>query len=178
MAKKVVHVSSAHSASDIRIFKKQCRSLAKAGYDVVLVIPHARDEIVEGVQVRAVPLPASRKERMMKTTKLVWDVARREAPQLYHFHDPELLIGAVRLAKTGAKIIYDVHENIPADLLVPTDKAYIPNWSRKLVSKLFGWYEYRASTRMSALIPVVDAHIKRGRSRSRRAVVCRGGHRR
>jgi glycosyltransferase involved in cell wall biosynthesis len=161
MPKKVVHVSSAHSASDIRIFKKQCRSLAKAGYEVVLVIPHSHDEIVEGVQVRAVPMPVSRKERMLKTTKLVWEAAKKESPELYHFHDPELLIGAVKLAKTGAKVIYDVHENTPADLLSPTDKFYIPNWSRKIVSKVFGWYEYRASTRMCALIPVVDAHICR-----------------
>jgi hypothetical protein len=47
---KIVHCATTHRAGDPRIFQKECRTLARAGYEVVYVVPHDRDEVVEGVQ--------------------------------------------------------------------------------------------------------------------------------
>lgn len=162
MPKHVVHVTSAHPAGDPRIFRKECLSLARAGYEVTLVVPHAEsDHVVEGVQLRTLPLPSGRKERMLKTAGLAWAKALSLKADLYHFHDPELMPGAVRAAKRGAKVIYDVHEHLGEDLLVATNKPYVPDWARRPLSGLIQWYERRVGNHMAATIPVVESHADR-----------------
>ena len=61
---KVCHMTSAHEEEDIRIFRKECVSLAEAGYDVYLV---ERVESYEknGVHIVGVgEIPTSRRRRM------------------------------------------------------------------------------------------------------------------
>ncbi|MBL8048637.1 MAG: glycosyltransferase [Chthonomonas sp.] len=162
MPKRVVHISSAHPAGDPRIFRKECLTLARAGYEVILVVPHAAgDEVIEGVQIRAVPMPSGRRERMLKTAGLCWQKALSLNAALYHFHDPELMRGAMSAAKRGHQVIYDVHEHLGEDLLVATNKPYVPDIARKPLSKFIQWYERRVGDRMAATIPVVESHVDR-----------------
>src|SRR4051794_8976234 len=53
---KMVHLTSAHSAFDVRIFHKECKALRQHGYEVVQVARHVRDEEVDGVLIKAVPM--------------------------------------------------------------------------------------------------------------------------
>jgi glycosyltransferase involved in cell wall biosynthesis len=106
-------MTSAHPPFDTRIFQKECKSLAKAGYDVVLVAPHDRDEIVDGVRIRAVPKPRGRVERLTRTAGLVYKAAREENADMYHVQNElELLFWAQLLRLRGSKAVYDMHENL------------------------------------------------------------------
>jgi glycosyltransferase involved in cell wall biosynthesis len=144
-----------HPPFDIRIFHKECRTLAAAGYDVVFVVPHEHDEVVNDVRVRAVSKPRGRLDR---PRKIIWEVLRAaiaEDADLYHFHDPELVLVGLLLKARGKKVIYDVHENAPEDILT---KAYLPKPLRHLLSRVVAVIEGIGAQAFDGIVPVT-AHI-------------------
>lgn len=128
---RVAHLSSVHQPFDTRIFHRECRVLAEAGYDVSLIVGHDRDEERDGIRVRAVPRGGSRLTRMLATTWRVWRRARAERTAVYHIHDPELIPVALALRRRGAKVIYDAHENYAEQIL---GKPWLPRILRRPVA--------------------------------------------
>lgn len=131
---KIVHLTSVHDPFDTRILFKECQSLRRAGHDVVLVAPHCADEMVDGVRIRAVPLPQNRRSRFLKTTIQVVRAAIAERADLVHLHDPELLPFAPVLRLRGARVVFDMHENGPAAL---RSKTWIPAKLRAAAARTF-----------------------------------------
>lgn len=156
--KKVVHLTSVHLPFDVRIFHKECKSLARAGYDVTLIVPHDQDEVVDGVRIKAVRRPIGRRDRMTSTIRRVYREALRQDADVYHFHDPELIpIGLLLLVK-GKRVIYDIHEDVPSTVL---SKYYLPYWSRRLLKWFTERVENGASCRFSALVPATPSISER-----------------
>jgi glycosyltransferase involved in cell wall biosynthesis len=138
----VVQLTSVHDCQDIRIFHKECRTLAAAGYEVVLVGPHDRDAVIDGVRIRAVPRPRNRRERMTRTLWRVYRAALAERGDIYHFHDPELIPVGALLKLRGKCVIYDVHENVPLQIL---SKHWIPRPLRWLIAGVAHAFEQAAA---------------------------------
>jgi glycosyltransferase involved in cell wall biosynthesis len=155
---KVVHLTSVHSARDVRIFHKECTSLAHAGYEVVLLAPHTRDEILDGVQVRALASSCRRLSRMTAGVARICKKAFHEQADIYHLHDPELLPVGLFLAGCGKTVIYDIHENVPLDI---RDKEYLPSWSRSTISVFADRIEQFCSRHIAALIPATASIAQR-----------------
>ncbi|MCU1307197.1 MAG: hypothetical protein JWN45_1892 [Acidobacteriaceae bacterium] len=151
---KVAHLTSVHSPLDVRIFHKECRSLVRGGHEVTIVAPHTGDEIESGVHIKAVPpIPCSQK-RLTRMTRTVWNVLRqalRLNADIYHFHDPELIPVGIYLAAIGKKVIYDIHEDVPCDIL---SKEYIPKWLRVPIASLAKILEIVGAICVSALVTV------------------------
>ena len=57
---------------------------------MILLAPHAWDEVVDGVRVWGVRPPRSRTGRPLVWARLLFRALRLRAA-VYHFHDPELL---------------------------------------------------------------------------------------
>jgi glycosyltransferase involved in cell wall biosynthesis len=147
-------MTSAHPADDIRIFHKECVSLAKAGLEVFLVATNTEDQKKDGVNIIAVDIPKKgRWTRMLFTSKAVYNKALQLNADIYHFHDPELLRFALKLKKKGKIVIYDAHEDVPKQIL---DKYWIPGFARKLVAKFFMKYEMYISRRISGVVSVTE----------------------
>lgn len=119
----VVHLTSVHPPNDIRIFVKECKTLADAGYTVSLIAPGERDHERDGIAILAIPQAGSRIDRILYSTSGVLRRALHQEAAIFHFHDPELIPVGLLLKLRGYKVIYDAHEDVSADIL---DKQWIP----------------------------------------------------
>jgi len=138
MGIRVCHLTSVHSPFDVRIFYKQCRSLAKAGYDVVLIAPHPRNEKVEGITVVPFAKRKNRLARILASPGSMFRLALKQKASLYHFHDPELIFTGVLLKVLGKKVIYDIHED---NVAFTRQKTYLPPLLGYIASWMVSWVE-------------------------------------
>lgn len=129
--KRVCHLSSVHSADDVRIFHKECLTLAGAGYEVSYVVPCEAGGVRGGVMIHPVPLPRRRSDRILRTALQVVRTALQVHAQVYHFHDPELLPWTPFLRRHRAKVIYDAHEDVGRQILT---KDWVPSRLRRGVA--------------------------------------------
>ena len=161
---RVTHVTSVHAPLDSRIYDKECRTLAMAGYNVTIVAPHDADEIIDGLQIRAVRKPKGRFQRITQTVPAVYRAALSSTSHIFHLHDPELMPLALLLRLQGKRVIYDVHEDVPQDVLT---KDYIPAPIRRLVSWLVWTLQKASSKGFSAFVaatPTIARYIPADRT--------------
>jgi glycosyltransferase involved in cell wall biosynthesis len=154
-AARVIHLTSVHRSDDTRIYGRQCRSLARAGYEVVLVAPDCQDQVKEGVILSGVPKAKGRLKRMVETAYQVYREGVRQDGQVYHLHDPELLGPAFMLRLRGKKIIFDFHESFSLQVLT---KPWVPWFLRTpmvAISSLIQKFVVLLSDRVIAATPVV-----------------------
>ena len=163
---KVCALTSVHIPFDGRVFHREARSLAQAGYEVVLIARHDKEETVDGVRVAPLPEPRNRIHRMTVVLWRLYRLAVKEDADVYHFHDPELMIVGLLLKLHGKKVIWDVHEHYPNSIL---DKYYLSKPLRRFVSKAFDLFE-RAVVRFFDYViyttPFVGERYKTMRVRS------------
>ncbi|MBU1912723.1 MAG: glycosyltransferase, partial [Candidatus Omnitrophica bacterium] len=137
--KKVCILTSSHSPFDSRIFHKEAKTLAANDYKVALIVQHDKREIVDGVEI--FPLPISRK-RYKKMTVGVWKaflLGLKQKADVYHFHDPALIPVGIALKLFGKRVIYDVHEDVPKQIL---SKEWIRSaYLRRVISFVFNIFE-------------------------------------
>ena len=158
MARKVCVLTSAHPAFDVRIFHKECKSLARAGYEVTLIAAAKENGVHDGVALKALPVWKNRLHRFMRGSIAVYKLALEVDADIYHFHDPELIPAALLLRLRGKKVIYDIHEDLPRTI---SYKPYIPRSLNGLVSHVVERIEEWAGGRFSALVTATPAIGKR-----------------
>lgn len=166
---RIAHLTSVHVPDDIRIFHKECKTLALGGYDVVFVVPRdePREEVVDGVRYHGLTRPRTRRDRMTKTLWQVYRSALEEHADIYHFHDPELMVVGFLLKMHGKKVVYDVHEDMPRQIMT---RHWIPSRFRRPVSRGVEILERAGSIAWDGIITVTPT-IARRFPEHKRAVV-------
>jgi len=159
MKTRICHISTVHAANDDRIFYKECISLLHKGYEVFFVVPNDKDEFIDGVNIRSIEKPKGRLSRLVKAQWQALKAALKTKSSIYHFHDPELMFLGVVLKVLGKKVVYDVHEDLPKQILY---KPWISSsLIRKLLSKLIYVFERFSCLFFDGIVSVTDDIAKK-----------------
>lgn len=154
MGVKVCILTTVHPPFDTRIFHKEAKTLARAGYEVILIVQHNKKEVVDGIKIIPLPKPRNRFVRIFGLTWRTFFIALRQRADVYHFHDPELLpVGVLLKLLTRAKVIYDVHEDVPEQILT---KYWIPAFLRRLMAIAFNVVEKLLARAMDAVVVATE----------------------
>lgn len=158
MHNRVCHLSSVHPALDVRIFYKEARTLAKAGYSVTVAARHAGSDKGDGVKILGIPKVANRCQRFLVSTWRVFVLACGERADVYHLHDAELIPAGILLKLLRKHVIYDVHEDLPRQL---DGKHWIPSWIRGPLSIIVEMVEALAARLFDRIIAATPAIAQR-----------------
>lgn len=166
---RVCHITTVHAADDPRILRKECVSLQRAGYEVTLVAPHDDDAVIEQVSIVALRGAVhNRLQRTLQRPRAAYRAALAVDADLYHFHDPDFLPFGALLARSGRRVVYDAHEDVPVQV---RNKEWIPAPARRPVSRVVARVEAAAIAQIDAVVAVNQRILDRLRRHQPRGVV-------
>jgi glycosyltransferase involved in cell wall biosynthesis len=154
----IVHLTSAHTRTDIRIFQKECRTLAQVSNNDVtlLVCDGLGNTVMDHVNIIDLGRPHNRINRYLNKPKQLLNYSKTHKPDIAHIHDPELLQIIPKLRTYGIHVIYDVHEDIQA---TARQARWIPRIMRPLASQIINFYEKKQSKKATGIIAATP-HIR------------------
>lgn len=137
-SRSIIHITTVHARDDTRIRHKEVASLARIWPgEVALFVQDGKGDQGDrgdGVVIQDTgDRSRSRLRRMTIGAFAMYRAVRRARPHLAHFHDPELIPWAVLLRLSGIKVIYDVHEDLPRQIL---SKHWVPQSLRGVLAQL------------------------------------------
>lgn len=146
--KSICILTSVHRHDDVRIYHKQAKSLKEAGFNVKVLCSDFSGTDENGIEFIKIKLPKNRFLRMIFASMKFYKTAKALNADYYHFHDPELIRMGKKLAKT-AKVIYDVHEDVPRQLLT---KPYLNPKIAKIISNVYEEFEELSVKKFFAVV--------------------------
>jgi len=132
----VMMANPGHRAFDPRVFQKEARSLARAGFDVTFLVPHDKDEERDNVKIVSVPRYPKGWKKLVTSPWLLYKRALKlPKDAIFHLHDSELLWIGVLLKLRGRRVIYDAHEDTPLQI-------EYQHWIPKILRRPYAWFYY------------------------------------
>jgi glycosyltransferase involved in cell wall biosynthesis len=151
--RRTLHLAPGHVAFDTRVFPKEARTLAEAGWAVTVVAQHDGDAVVHGVRVVGLPRWRSRWDRFLIGPLRLLRIALAHRSEVVHLHDIEAIPVGFVLALLGRTVILDSHEDYPRLVL---DRPWIPVRARRPVARVVGLVERMVARRFAAVVAAED----------------------
>ncbi len=159
---QAVHLTSVHPADDARISARECRTLLEAGIPTVLVAADVGRSPYPGLPTRLIRRSSGRLARMLTGTVRVLRAGVSLRAQIYHLHDPELVAAGLVLKLLGKRVVYDVHENLPKQVL---GKPWLPPWLRPIAAWAASVIERIADASFDGIVVANPTSLARFRNR-------------
>ena len=157
---KICHLSSVHIYQDTRILYKECSSLGKK-YDTHLIAVNDVPKIINNVKVHPFPKFKSRFLRIIFAPLIMLFKARQINAEVYHIHDPELILTAIILKILfKKKIVFDVHEHIKKHF--HSKPYHIPSFVLKLITFAYSFIENHLLNKFDLIVtatPLIKEEI-------------------
>ena len=134
MRKEICVITTAHHASDVRIFAKEVSALAQVPKYKIFYAAHglANNENIDFISLGV--KPSNRILRFTKSFLAPFKVLKKTRAEIWHIHDPELIPFAITLKILGKVIIWDAHEDYFSQLDSKNPhREYIPKILRGFV---------------------------------------------
>jgi glycosyltransferase involved in cell wall biosynthesis len=149
----ICQITTVHNRFDDRIFYKQCVSLVDKGFKVYLVANAPKNAIENGVEI--IPL-SEKKNRIGRFFNMfsAFIKALKIQADIYHLHDPELLIIGFLLKFAGKKVVFDFHELVYFQI---KDKEWLGK-SRFFIASFYKLIESFAVKLFDGLILAEDGY--------------------
>ena len=143
----VFNISSVHKSNDVRVFHKFALSLSDKFSSFLITCDGSLTRIDSGVKVIDLGNARCLIRLFVKLPLIVLHAVKNKA-NICILHDPELLLIALPLKLFNIKVIYDVHEDYPNQIL---NKHYLPNKIKKPVSFFFDKFEKLIAQRLNGI---------------------------
>lgn len=110
-------VTSAHDFNDDQIFHKQIKSFLIKGWSVTYLcqpsaIVYSHDKFTH----KSIPQIKGKVRRLLELRRL-FKLCLQVNANVYHLHDPELVLLAWSLKRVGKKVVFDIHEDYKSSIL-------------------------------------------------------------
>jgi len=134
---RICHISSAHTRSDIRIFIKQCQSIAKSDFEIYfLVIDQSLDENINGVKIVNCNIEnqkPNRFERMFYGPKMIQknELFSLQLPHLLKYEDKNAMSYSIE-----TRVPFVDHRNIETALSIDSELKIKNGWSKYILRKI------------------------------------------
>lgn len=154
----VAHISTVHPRSDVRIRVKQASTLARRlDGDCLLFVNDGLGDETDESGLRIVDIGARTAGRLGRMVLGMWAMARAlqaYRPGVVHFHDPELLILGLWLKLIRTRVVYDVHEDVPRQIIA---KPYLPRIFRTPAAAIVAVLEWLSAWMFDGIVAATPA---------------------
>ena len=144
---KVCHIDIQERTHIMRPYR-EAAAAAGAGMEAVVICQGA-SALEDGIEYIGFPKAKNRFDRFFFRSRKMVKAALETNADIIQLHAPEYLLYALKLKRTGRKVLFDSHEDYPAQI---REKGYIPAPVRNAVSGIYAAFEGYVCKRIDGVI--------------------------